>query len=108
MVKRLRHVDTGAVYGWNRDMAVLPYLEEFDDEEPSTEPSSKSTKAKAATVPPVQTIDGFTVDELKNYQAPTDEELDKMEPEQIKREMAIAEAHEKYLSGITVEGKKKK
>src|SRR5262245_1453120 len=37
MARRLRHVDTGEVFGWNHEMAKLPELEEFDDEDPDAE-----------------------------------------------------------------------
>lgn len=41
---RLRHIPTGDVYGWNKDMAKQPDMEEFDDEDPNAEvPQTEKT-----------------------------------------------------------------
>ena len=45
-MKRLRHIESGVVYGWNANMAKLDFLEEFDDGEDLGDAGAARFKAR--------------------------------------------------------------
>ena len=47
-MKRLRHKETGDVFGYNANMAALPTMEEFDDGEEATSTASSRKSRKTA------------------------------------------------------------
>lgn len=109
-MKRLRDKNTGEVYGWNREMAKLAYLEEFDDEEegsgwtgpsPSDEPVTTlpTMGLAAASEDPDEAVKAaIAAAAVKStpapYVPPTAEQLAAMSAEEISAEMEKLDAYE--------------
>lgn len=55
-MKRLRHIPTGDVYGWNYEMAKQPDMEEFDDEDPNAEFEKVQKTPSVNGQPPVTVV----------------------------------------------------